>query len=327
MSIVIANNNENGFYIISDTKITFDEDKNPCQIKEPLKSNLKKYGILKAVILRGVVALSFAGTDIRIVEGTVSHLRKLMSAPVTFQEIYDTVKNHFESPENIDSAGSHKCDFILAMVINGRPTLALFNDNSCGKDVKSCYIGNAEVYKRYRDYNVDENILQPCGNEKGLYVEARLNIKLTPEGDIEQDTDEMKTQILRLKEIVDLGIKSDSKHESDVGSPIIGVYFNTQRKQLEYFYDMIYESHGVIPCDGQDHAIDINPYHSGESYSIIPFKYFEGVIIYYPWLNQSVVYLLTNNYLKLGIEDYNHLLLPIWSPKKITEKDLSPVIE
>ena len=327
MSIVIANNNENGFYIISDTKITFDEDKNPCQIREPLKSNLKKYGILKTVILKGVVALSFAGTDIKIADRTVSHLRKLMSTPVTFQEIYDTVKKDFESPENIDSDGNHKCDFILAMVMNGHPTLALFNDNSCAKDVKSCYIGNAEVYKRYRDYNVAENFLPPCGNETGLYVEARLNIILTPEGDIEQDTDEMKTQILRLKEIVDLGIKSDSKHESDVGSPIIGVYFNTQRKQLEYFYDMIYEPHGVIPCDGKEHVININSYHSGESYSIIPFKYFEGVIIYYPWFNQSVVYFFTNDYLKLGIEDYNHLLLPIWSPKKITEKDLSPVIK
>lgn len=327
MSIVIANNNDNGFYIISDTKITFDEDKNPCQIKEPLKSNLKKYGILKTVILKGVVALSFAGTDIKIADRTVSHLRKLMSASVTFQEIYDTVKKDFESPENIDSNGSHKCDFILAMVMNGRPTLALFNDNSCAKDVKSCYIGNAEVYKRYRDYNVAENFLPPCGNETGLHVEVTFNRKFIPKGAIEQDIDEMKTQILRLKEIVDLGIKSDSKHESDVDSPIICVYFNTQRKQLEYYNDRIYESHGVIPYDGQDHAIDINPYRSGESYSIIPFKYFEGVIIYYPWFNQSVVYFFTNDYLKLGIEDYNHLLLPIWSPKKITEKDLSPVIE
>lgn len=54
MLIIIANNDEKGFYIISDTKITYNEDKQPCLIPEPLKSAIKKYGMEKTNIIKRV---------------------------------------------------------------------------------------------------------------------------------------------------------------------------------------------------------------------------------------------------------------------------------
>lgn len=329
MSIVIANNDETGFYIISDTKITFNEDKYPCQIQEPLKSNIKKFGMLKTIIFRGCVALSFAGNDIRLIDNVISSIRDIMYSqlPATFEDVFNLVAKMYDNPDNINDDGTHKCDYILAFTFDGKVSLNTFKDAGIIKNIKKSYIGNADVYKDFCDLDLSTTISYPnCPSGKGILIDyAYIDMKFTPEGDLEQDTDEVYSKIRRLKNIVDLGRRNDEKHESNVGSPIIGVYYNTQRKQFEYYYDKVYEVHGHIPSDGKEHAINISLTSSGESYDIAPFRHTEGVIAYYHFLDYSVAYLCSDEYIKMGINDYKNLLLPIYFKGYIDESKFSPI--
>lgn len=323
MSIVIANNNQDGFYIISDTKITIHADK---RIDNALLYNIQQYGMLKTIIFNGVAALSFAGNDLHIVNHLVKKLREIFEMPITPEDVYSTVESFFNSQVNLNPDGTHKCDFILATVQNETPCLYSFKDDFCIKNVKSCYIGNSDVYKRYKDFDLSKLASDFKCPEGYIGIELSASIKCTQNGDIKQDTDEMKKQIMRLKNIVDLGIKKNHKHKTDVGSPIIGVYFNTQRKQLEYFSDIIYEAHSIELSDGKPHKITINQYNNGEHYYIIPFKNYLGIIIYYPVINSSVIYFCTEDYKKNGIDDYYYLLLPIAYKGRITENDFYPIV-
>lgn len=327
MSIVIANNDEKGFYIISDTKLTLDEDKMPCQIKEPLRTNLKKYGIIKTIIIRRDIAIAFAGNDIRIADEIIKDLRGRIYSPnmgIDYTELEEIVRNKFENEKNLNADGTHKCDFILSFLIADEIKLIQFNDYGI-REIKKGYIGNSEVYKRFIDYDLEKLPNLGYSKPNTITVELTFDMKFTPVDDEEQDTEEMKSKIQRLKEIVDLGIKSDSCHSSDVGSPIIGVYFNTQRKQFEYFRDAVYEVHSEVPIDGNAHPININLYHSGEYYTINPFLYNQGVIIDYPFFKKSIIYLYTIDYIELGIDDYNNLLLPLEKGYPINENDIKAV--
>lgn len=327
MSIVIANNDEKGFYIISDTKLTLDEDKMPCQIKEPLRTNLKKYGIIKTIIIRRDIAISFAGNDIRIADEIIKDLRGRIYSPnmgIDYTELEEIVRNKFENEKNLNADGTHKCDFILSFLNGDEIKLIQFNDYGI-REIKKGYIGNSEVYKRFVDYDLEKLPDLSYSKSNTIPVEVSVNIKFTPLGDEEQDTEEMKSKIQRLKEIVDLGIKSDIYHSTDVGSPVIGVYYNTQRKQFEYFYDMIFEVHREIPKDGCVYPVNINLYHSGESYTIKPFQYNQGIIIYYPFLRKSIIYLCTIDYMQLGIDDYNNLLLPLEREYPFDENNIKAV--
>ena len=327
MSIIIAKNCNDLFYIISDTKITLDDDKIPCQIKDPLKSNLKKFGTIKTIIIKGVVALAFAGEDISLADDLILKLKELIytDKEKTLQDIYELVKYEYDSAKN-KNGNSHKCDYILAVLNQEKVSLFCFKDDINTKEVERCYIGDYETYKLFCDRDLEKSI--PIANyvdKNKIYIESDINIKMTLEGEIEQKTEKMKEDMIKLKEIVDLGYKNDYKHKSTVGSPIVGVYLNTQRNQFEYYYDIIYNSHIEMKPDGTTHAITISEYSNGEYYTITPFKHTEGIIINYHFLKYSVSYIYTDYYLKLGIKDYNNLLLPIVFAGYIDEKLFTPL--
>lgn len=318
MSIIIANNDENGFYIISDTKLTFNEDKFPCQIKEPLKTNLKKYGTIKTIIINPNVALSFAGDDIQIADDMILVFKNI-SKPCTSEDIYNIIKNEFNSQKNLNPDGSHKCDFILATVVDNKPSLSVFKDDGCTRNVTRCYIGNSEVYKKYKDYNVSEILANTYSDNDCMHAE--ISLTFTPIDQKDNVINTMRQQMRRLKGIVDLGCKKDAKHTTDVDSPIIGVYFNTDRKQLEYYHDIIFEMHTTFIPDGiKRPLIDCNT--SKEVYEIIPIDYSYGVIIYHHIFDISIIYFRTIDYLNQGIDTYNNLLLPLFAKGEVTRRHL-----
>lgn len=321
MSIAIANNDEDGFYIISDTRIIFDEDRFPSQVPIELKKNIEIYGMLKSIIIGGKIVFCFVGNNINNADKVAERIRELYCiSGNTYEDIYDEVLNLYNSGENLNDEGEHICDYILAFLINEKVVLNVFKDVSIVRNAHKCYIGNFDVYKKFHDLDVERDVLKPFYMENDvMIVEATASIKFTPVGDVEQDTDLLKTKIQKLKSIVDIGFYND------VDSPIIGVYYNTQRKQFEYYYDRIYEIHSQVPSNGQDTPITITQYINGENYEIKPFNYTEGLIIYNYTLNSSVVYLYTDRYLKEGITDFNNLLLPITFDGFVDENNIMKV--
>jgi hypothetical protein len=318
---VIANNDEDGFYIISDTRIILGGNRFPSQVPIELKKNIETYGMVKSIIIGGKIVFCFAGNNINNADKVAERIRELYYVSGnTYEDIYDEVLNFYNSSENINDEGEHICDYILAFLINDKVVLNVFKDVAIGSRVNKCYIGNCDVYKGFHDLDVDRNISKPVyiGND-AMIVEVITNIKFTPVGDIEQDTDLLKSKMQELKSIVDSGFYND------VDSPVIGVYYNTQRKQFEYYYDKIYEVHGQVPSNGQDTPITITQYTNGENYEVKPFKHTEGLIIYNYTLNSSVAYLCTDIYLKEGITDYNNLLLPISFDGFVDENNIMKV--
>lgn len=313
MSIIIANNDDKGFFIISDTKVSFNEDKIPFLLKEPLKTNLKRYGILKTIIIGGKIVFGFVGENLNIVDKTVYEIRKFYNINgINSEKIHELVLKNFSHKDNIKDDGFHKCDFILAILEKDKPFIFVYNDKKIYKNITNAYIGNCNVYKQYINFEENCNVTYEL-SKNNMACEFFVLAKFTPEGDLDQDLNEMHDKMITLKSVVDRGTKSDYKHVSDVDSPIIGVYHNIQRNQFEYFYSIVYETHSVFPMDGKSHEIGIRmPYISGEHYEIIPINHFEGIIIYNKITNIKVRYSLSDVYIKnYEITDFSNLSLPI----------------
>lgn len=322
MSIVMATNDEDGFYIISDTKITFDEDRFPSQVPIELKKNIEKYGMVKSIIIGGTIVFCFAGENINNADKVAKRIRELLCiSGITYEDIYDEVLNLYNSSDNLKEDGKHICDYILAFLIQERVSLNVFKDSVISRNVKKCYIGIADVYKAFHDLDVDGIIPNTdCITKNTTLVEVTTNIKFTPKGEVEQDTYLMKSKMQKLKSIVDLGCYND------VDSPIISVYYNTQRKQFEYYYDKIYEVHNQILSNGKDTPVMITPYSNGENYEVKPFNHTEGLIFYNYISNCSVAFLYTDIYLKKGITNFNNLLLPVCFNGLIDENNITKII-
>lgn len=317
MSIIIANNDSDGFYIISDTKINFNEERQPFQKHNSfLMETIKAYGLIKTIIIRGDVTICFAGDDIKIADFTVNKIRSYLCSHHTNSSpngLLNIVKKCYDHEDNLCN-GRHICDFILATSTNHGIEVYSFKDNINCVAADKAYIRNQDVYRAYIDFNEKDFYTSPtCVSHDKILVEVNTSIKFTPKDEVEQDTELLKTQIEKLKLVVDSG------KFKDVDSPIIGVYYNTQRKRFEYLNDIQYAPHLELPTDGNSHSIDITPSSNGENYEILSFMGFEGIIIKYYSLNFSIVYLFTSYYLDKGISDFNNLLLPIRSETIIND--------
>lgn len=121
MSIAIAKNSAKEFYILSDTKIQFENDYSEGADKY-LKEEIKKWGMVKSIIISSDIVLSFAGDNIELVDSLVHKIRLALfkNKRLMYVEIVDIVKQHFELEENISREGeiyNHKCYYILTFYI------------------------------------------------------------------------------------------------------------------------------------------------------------------------------------------------------------------
>lgn len=307
MSIVIAdNNNIADFYIISDTKIVIDESSIPYTIPPKLAFNIQKYGLIKTIIINNYFVVGFAG-DIIVANEFIGYLRYISSQNADPIEMLKIAKLYYDN--NIKSTES-KCDFLIAIYYLENISLYKFSDNNSCVSIKRGYIGDSSVYKNFMDYS--EMIIPPkkeliSSNKVLVEVQVKFH-DITIDGEKYQNTEAMRSDINKLKEIVDRG------GNTYVGSPIIGVYFNMERKQFEYLTDKVYNVHGELSTNGEATSININQYHSGESYDISPVLFNQGIVITYWNFALNVAYLYTYDYKDLGINDLEYLLLPL--PKK-----------
>lgn len=308
MSIIIANNSSiDDFYIISDTKIYIDESTMPCIIHEELAQNIRKFGLIKTIIITRHFSVSFAG-DIIIANEFIGYLRDIATRISNPIEMLNFAHLYYDS--KIKSIKS-KCDFIIAIYSIEKISLYKFSDNASCVLIKRGYIGDSSVYKNFVDYS--EIKIEPkrefTYNKSSIFCEIQLDfLDITPDGEKYQNLESMRSDMRRLKDVVDRG---DNIY---VDSPIIGIYFNKEREQFEYCPDIIYAVHGEMKNNGEITPVNINQYHSGESYEISHVWYNKGVVITYKYTNICVPYLYTYDYKDLGISDLEHLLLPL--PKK-----------
>ena len=174
MSYLYASNKNNNMYIFSDTKVTFSDKEedilfNVLKKKTDDFENLKKFGIVKNVIINKNICIGSAGI--------LEHFNELLKY-IESNEIYD-IENIKSKALEINIKYGRDTDFIIAFTSITDNKLYLVNEGKILL-VDSCWIGSEDTNKLFEKYKKEFGTTE----DKSTYTEAFKKAIEDPNDDV-----------------------------------------------------------------------------------------------------------------------------------------------
>lgn len=311
MSIVYFENTDEEFFIVSDTKICLEGYTEKFIENSEILKSIKMYGMLKSLILRENIVLSFAGNNIAGLNELIENII-IFPSPIV-EKLIDFVKKYWEE-RFLNSCNESELDLLLTIKTNKGIKVFCFNEEFCGKEIRQGYIGNNEFYRDFRNGKkikrkpeyVDENIIEvePCFRIINENQKMCQNLSKT---------------ISRMRDISRLGY-------DDISEPFIGVYYNFDRNQFEYYEEQIYSGYVSLEKNNPNLVqLKVNNETRGDNYTVESIEYRKGVLYRNYLLEHSVMYVRSNTYEKDEAQEFYNFFLPIITKEKIMKEDLGDI--
>lgn len=311
MSIVYFENTEEEFFIISDTKICLEGYTEKFIENSELLQNIQIFGLLKSLILKNDIVLSFAGNNI-------AGLNELIEKIILFSgkyvnELINLVKDYWEEKFVTDN-NETELDLILSIKTSHGIKVFCFNEKFNGEEIKKGYIGNNEFYRDFRNGKVIKRTPEYL-DEKIIEAEFNLEIQFLNQ----QECPKLSKTINSMRIISRLGY-------NDILEPFIGVYYNNERNQFEYYEEQVYGGYISLDSNSSEPVpLKVNEETRGDNYSIEAIEYRKGILYRNNLLKHSVMYVQSTMYKEDDAQEFYNFFVPIVTKDQITKKELSNI--
>lgn len=186
MSFLYARKDNEMLYIFSDSKVTFSENDKDMLLKNISNKDiemLKKYGILKQVIINEHICIGFAGI--------LEHFNKLMEYVDNATQI--SIDSIIKKAFRIHKQYNEDTDFIILYLESNSKNIICIKDGDI-QETNSCWIGSKDTFELFQEYrHNNDNIDKLKNNLKEIDAEDYFNKFIDEEAfeyAVENTTDE-----------------------------------------------------------------------------------------------------------------------------------------